>query len=274
MSGRKLVRGVLLFTLMLSMAANIGHTVLAVSTVPVGFRMVGAVAWPLLVFFGVEIIVRVAWDAIIGRRRLASLARLLILVPAAPAAITSYEHMHAVLTAMGERPFIAAIGPGAVDVMMIGCTITLVLTRRTTTTLPPALPDEEPALTDEELESVLERWGVSGQESTAAPISPAPMGTPESAPEVSGQERERKVRAPRAGRSEQESAVRMLLDGASVEDVHAATGIGRSTLGRYRTVMRVLHNNPQADEFGSATGKVHSDLIAIIRDRMNRERVR
>ena len=57
--GRGLVRGTLVFTLGLSMAANVGHTILADSVVPTWLRMIGAVAWPLLVFLAVEILVRV-----------------------------------------------------------------------------------------------------------------------------------------------------------------------------------------------------------------------
>jgi hypothetical protein len=43
--------------------------------------------------------------------------------------------------------------------------------------------------------------------------------------------------------------------------------------GRYMTVRNILRNDPQAD-IDCVQKKVRPDLVAVIRDAMNRERVR
>jgi hypothetical protein len=247
---QRLVRRTLLFTLALSLLANIGHTLLADSRVPVWLRMIGAVAWPILVFLGVDITVKVAWDAISGRRGGIWLARLLILIPGVPAGITSYEHMHAVLLAMGERPFIAAIGPGAVDLMMIGCTITLVLLQRSAGTAqdfvtPKVIPPGAGVW-----EQMIKQYEEAAREN---PI-----------------EQERKVQQPRRPRpasGDQAKAIELMLAGkadAAVEGVM----MGASTMRRYQRAWRILQANPAAfpDAAACATEKVRPELIEQIRD--------
>lgn len=263
----RLVRGWLFFALALSLLANIGHTLLADSMVPVWLRMIGAVAWPLLVFAGVDITVKVAWDLLHGRRGGVMLARLLILLPAIPAAVTSYEHMHAVLLAMGERPFIASFGPGAVDLMMIGCTITLVLLQRSLRDLEQEPAPAAPAV--EQLEQVsipLPGAGVvTGERGRSEALFEMLTGN-EPPPELVIPQ-ERVERKPRAAKAEQEQAIKLMLAGEPV----SADVMGASTLRRYQKAMRTLRGNPQAD-IDCKAEKVRPELIAIIRDAMNRER--
>ncbi len=83
-----------------------------------------------------------------------------------------------------------------------------------------------------------------------------------------------KQRRSRPASESLEKAVRALLAGGTVDDAAATHGIGASTLRRYAAVQRILRDNPLADDFGSATGRVKPDLVAIIRDDANRGRVR
>jgi hypothetical protein len=265
-SGRRWVRFTLALTLALSMAANVGHTVLADSTIPTWLRMIGAVFWPVLVFLAVEILVRVFWLPKASHR----LARTLILVPGVPAAITSYEHMHAVLLAMGERPFIAAIGPGAVDVMMIGCTLTLLFTRVSVSTV--SSEQQPPAMSDEQMEHVLSKWVSEERSEQNAPVSPAPLvrhldvSTPSDVSDVPvvatiGE------RAPRAAANGTEYRLRELL---GMPELKAQD----STMRRYAKIARVLRNDPDA-VVDYAAEKVKRELVDnTIRPWARQERVR
>jgi hypothetical protein len=286
--GRKWVRGTLSLTLGLSMAANIGHTLLADSTIPAWLRMIGAVAWPVLIFLAVEILVRVAWQPRASHR----LARLLILVPGIPAAITSYEHMHAVLMAMGERPFIAAIGPGAVDLMMIGCTLTLLFTREVGKLSEAARAVRLSMVNDwidagetPDIDAVIAKWGIT-EETLPIPVSPAvelpiPV-SPSPADLAFAEQRERSeaVKAQflpqvreynraRTGRPEAEKAIRLMLDGRRDEAVPAL--MGDSTMRRYEQVARILRDDPLAEV--NVKG-ARPDLVAIMREELRTERAR
>lgn len=268
---RRLVRGWLFFALTLSLLANIGHTLLADSAVPVWLRMIGAVAWPLLVFAGVDITVKVAWDSIVGKRAGIHLARLLILLPGIPAAITSYEHMHAVLLAMVEKPFIAMIGPGAVDLMMIGCTITLVLLQRTARQLAtPAVVvhEEEP-----EAVTVVEEGGFITMNSSS--FMPAPWSTlpPEQHIVMEGGRPSRVEETPAAKprgtklKADQTEAISMLLAG-DPEGAVALDLMGASTMRRYKGVLGLLREDSNAlnDDDECRSKKVRPELVRQIRE--------
>ncbi len=280
-SGRKWARFWLIVALLVSIIANITHTVLAESDISLWLRVPGAVAWPMFTFAGIEIMVRVLWE----RRWTHSVARSVLLAAAVPAAITSYEHQYTLLGMMGETPFIQFIGPLAVDGLMIGCTMTLLFTRamsgqQSANTVPAELSDEAMeeiinywtagegatlpprALVSREEMEYAEQWIAEIEAIESAPVSPAPTG---------GETRERK---PRTTQTALESAVRLLLDGHSAREASEASGVPLSTVSRYNMAQRALHNNPMTDDFGSATGKVRPELIAIMRDHANRERVR
>ncbi len=247
-----LVRRTLFFTLGLSVLANVGHTLLADSTVPVWLRMIGAIAWPVLVFLGVDITVKTAWDAISGKRGGIWLARLLILVPGVPAGITSYEHMHAVLLAMGERPFIAAIGPGAVDLMMIGCTITLVLLQR-------AAPATEPVVIERDFEITQRVPGVVGEHHLITESLERKVRQSSRPPRIPGQ---------------QEKAIEMMMAGRGAEAVEQGL-MGASTMRRYQRAERILRTNPGAYSSAEdiAAEKVRPELIGQIRGSIAAEQV-
>lgn len=179
-NGRRWARGVLGIALLVSLVGNVAHTYLADSEISLLLRVPGAIVWPAFTFFGIEIVVRMIWE----RRWTHSVARNMVLGPAIPAAIVSYEHLHWMLTAMGERWFIAIIGPLVIDGMMIGCTMVLLFTR-TVTTQPELVPidvDEiearlEAVLAEQQhADALTQDWDIA--EIADVPVSPAPVSAP------------------------------------------------------------------------------------------------
>lgn len=127
----------------------------------------------------------------------------------------------------------------------------------------------------------LEQDGMTSM--TSVPIAPAPAPAP--LPEISELPPAREIteieqraadllgitltnpRKPRAAKADQEKAVRLMLDGKASEAIEAGL-MGASTMRRYQQVWRTLKANPLADDFGSATGKVAPELVALIRERV------
>lgn len=278
-NGRKWARFWLIVALLVSVIANITHTVLADSEISLWLRVPGAVVWPMFTFAGIEIMVRMIWE----KRWTHSIAKNVLLAAAIPAAITSYEHQYTLLGMMGERPLIQFIGPLAVDGLMVGCTMALLFTRA----LPGQQQGESPdsvlaELSDEALEGIVNRW-TAGEGATLPPGAivsleeveraerwAAEIEAIESASVSSAATGERRQRA---GKPAQEKAVRLLLAGRNVKEASEESGVSLGTVGRFRTVQRALHNNPMTDDFGTATGRIHPELVAIMRDHANRERV-
>lgn len=253
-NGRRWARFWLITALIVSVVANVTHTVLADSDITLWLRVPGAVVWPVFTFAGIEILVRVQWQ----RRWTHVLARGVLLASAIPAAVTSYEHQHALLLKMGENEFIAVIGPLAIDGLMIGCTMTLLFTRALIA--PTHEHSEQQAMSDEQLEQVVSRW-VSDErsEQSDAPVSPAPMLTLVSS--------EQSERAPRATNERTEQQLRELL---STPELKAVS----STMRRYAKIARLLRDAPGAEVDYSAE-KVKRELVEnVIRPWAQQERVR
>jgi hypothetical protein len=268
--------------------ANVTHTVIAESEITLWLRVPGAVIWPAFTFGGIEVLVRMIWS----RSWSHGVTRWVLLSASVPAAITSYQHQNALLQAMGEIGFIQAIGPLAIDGLMIGCTMALLFTRNL-----PAAPDwqpapllEQPAVSDEELEQIVERWtekpeqlapasgsfeeqasvlmtGIAGQADAFGHVAAAAFAPVE-------QELTKLVRAPRAGKPEQEKAVSMMLAGQRQEALDAGL-MGASTMRLYEKVARLLRNNPTEEIGPKLDGRsVRADLVEIIRAHANLERSR
>jgi hypothetical protein len=265
-NGRRWARFWLCAALLVSVIANITHTVIADSEITLWLRVPGAMVWPIFTFAGIEILVRMIWE----RRLSHNITRWVLLTAAVPAAITSYEHQSALLKAMGENSFIQAIGPLAIDGLMVGCTMALLFTR-----FVPAPQTEQPHMPAEELEQIVERWSME-LEQPAPEYVPTPeelelaerMAAPEQPPA------ERAPRAPRAGKPEQEKAVNMMLAGQRQEAVNAGL-MSNSTMRTYEKVARLLSNNP-AEEIGPKLDgrSVNAHLVELIRAYANLERAR
>lgn len=226
-NARRYMRNTLVFTLVISIIANITETTLAVSEISLWLRVPGAAVWPVLTFCAIEILVRVQWE----RRFSHYLTRSLILIPGIPAVIVSYEHQRALLVSMGETGIVPFIGPIAIDGLMIGCTLALLVTRRSAVT--PAGEIETPEV-----------------------------------PEVVAEAEEIVRRVPRPRPAKASGALSVALDalyaGAEVKDAAALAGMGASTVRKYAAVMRKLNENPNADI--DAAG-LRQDVIDDIRSR-------
>jgi hypothetical protein len=141
-----------------SIAANIAHSyVPPTHWTPTGDQqqytpqlgaVIGAVVWPVALFVAVEILARTPWPT--GRRWL--ILRYLGLVPVAlVAAFVSYRHLSGLLAYYHEDTLTAAVGPLAVDGLMVMATAALLAgshqpTRPTPT--PDNLTTTEPAITE------------------------------------------------------------------------------------------------------------------------------
>lgn len=242
--GRRWARFTLALALLLSMAGNALHTVLADSSISLWLRMPPALLWPVFTFLGIEVLVRIIWE----RRTSHKVARALVLIPAVPAAIVSYEHLYSLLLLMGERQFIAAIGPAAIDGAMIGMTMVLLFTRR-------VAEQAAPIVAEVDVDEVLSRHGV-GQEEMPIPISPA-LQAP------------RTERAPRAVEWDVRQVAEMAADGAKASEIHVATGVSPAVAGRFTKVAKALRANPAA-EIDAKAEKVRPEAVRIMRELISR----
>ncbi|HEV2087375.1 MAG TPA: hypothetical protein VGR21_03575 [Cryptosporangiaceae bacterium] len=132
-----------------SIAANVAHSYVPPELAPAGWMpetgaVFGAVFWPVALFVAIEILARVGWPS--GRRWVA--VRYLGLLPVAVvAAVVSYRHLSGLLAFYGEDPLTVAIGPLAVDGLMVMATGALIATGagRATVSAPVAKPVTRPA---------------------------------------------------------------------------------------------------------------------------------
>ena len=113
-----------------SVAANVAHSYVPPSGAPIDWTpqsgaVVGAVFWPVALFAAIEILARTPWQS--GRRWVA--LRFGGLVPVAVvAAVVSYRHLAGLLAYYREDPLTVAIGPLAVDGLMVMATASLIAT--------------------------------------------------------------------------------------------------------------------------------------------------
>ena len=238
-SGRRWARFALVATLFVSVVANITHAVLADSEITLWLRVPGAAIWPILSFLAIEIIVRIVW-----RRTWAhALARLFILGPAVPAVIVSYEHQERLLGMMGESGVVQAIGPLAIDGLMIGCTLALLFTRPT-----PATP-----------ESIAAEAEINPESDEFPQIAPEPVETP--VPAV-----ERAPRAPRppAADGARAIAVRALLVGATPAAAATESGLSVQNVRKYGQAVRALRAGVPVE------AALSPGIIDMIRDEVRR----
>lgn len=225
-SGRRWARGGLIFTLFLSVVANVAHAVLATSEISLWLRVPGAAIWPVLSFVAIEVIVRMVWESTLAHR----LARAFILGPAVPAIIVSYEHQSRLLTMMGDSGIVSMIGPIAIDGLMIGCTLALLFTR--------------PVLTIGQIE-----------EAETIRVPEAIVGAPEveSAP----------VRRPSAPNAATVAA-EALQAGADTAEAAAVSGMSPPAVRRYAAVVRELKDNPNLP-IDARKRSVRPDVVDAIR---------
>lgn len=257
-NGRKWARFTLALALLLSVAGNVTHTVLAASDISLWLRVPPAVAWPVLTFLGIEVLVRIVWERSFSHK----LARNMVLLPAIPAAIVSYEHLYSLLGLMGERWFIALIGPAAIDGAMIGMTIVLLTTRP----LPPgSTPPVDIDAATQRLEALAKEREAAELADTLAEIKALPETeeTPAREPKT-----ERAERKPRSSWDPQELARLLLSPEIKDGEIVKKIGIGASTLARYRQAERLISANRGAEI--PAEWKGNRDVVQALRMELTR----
>lgn len=130
-----------------SIAANVAHSYVPPAGAGAGWSppagaVVGAVFWPVALFVAIEILARTPWQA--GRRWVA--IRFGGLLPVAVvAAVVSYRHLAGLLAYYREDPLTVAIGPLAVDGLMVMATAALIATGTRDPLVEPA-PAEAPVV--------------------------------------------------------------------------------------------------------------------------------
>lgn len=117
---------------LISLAANVAHSFVAPQGAPADWApkpgaVVGSMVWPILLFFGVEILVSVRWPKgfWIAVFRFGGLLPIIFV-----AGLVSYRHMRGLLLFYGEEPIVSAFGPIAVDGLMIMATAALYVIQR------------------------------------------------------------------------------------------------------------------------------------------------
>jgi len=239
----------------LSIAGNVAHTA-HINTDPSARQYVYAIMWPVMVWLGVEMFVRVPWQP--GKAAHWLVRWVGITLVAFIAGLVSYRHLRGLLIADGEDSIVYNVGPLAVDGLMLMATLALLLTRKLPVDAPTAQPI--PASVPLTMEEELERFSLADLTSPA-PVSPAPMThDPATA---------KRERAPRASNAEREAKVRALL-----ADPELKPAAGDSTMRRYARVARMLRDDPQADIDHKSERVVPEIVEQIIRPHMNLERVR
>lgn len=253
-SGRRWARFALIFGASMSVLGNETHTFLTPGAVNLPIRIVLAFIWPTALFVAVEVLVRVNW-----RNRFIDYAgRAVMMIPVSMvAAVVSYQHLHALMLQGGEDGFSAAIGPLAIDGLMIGGTVALLAIRAASLTVAELVPVPD-------LDAVLARWVSSDapdldaeleqiETLPEAPVSPAPI--------------ERPARAPRATWNAAE-VCEMASRGVKALEAHTVTGVGQSTYARYLKVARILKEDGAA--LIPPVAKVPSAHVEMIRELVTR----
>jgi hypothetical protein len=253
----------------LSIAGNVANVVLTPGWR--GVSIPGAIAWPTLLFFSIEVMVR-------NRHRkgfTGYLARVLLMTVSVTTFLTSFVNLNGFLSKTHE-PWLATItGPIGIDGAMLGCTLFLLAASLKTVSNAHALTLTEDAhevvsvsadahdavstlmstLTDDDI------WaGVSGRLGER-PVSAPPV----SVPVVSAEPREH-VKRERAVSSAQVAAIEMLMSGDSVKDVVSNTEISRPTVQRLKNAVSMLMSNPAADV---SAQKLTGEVVSYIRAKVS-----
>jgi hypothetical protein len=125
-----------------SVAANVAHSYVPPPGAPAAWSphtgaVVGAVFWPVALFVAIEILARTRWP---DPTRWVVLRYAGLLPVALVAALVSYRHLAGLLAFYGEDPLTAALGPLAVDGLMVMATGALIATAPARHTGTPAGP--------------------------------------------------------------------------------------------------------------------------------------
>jgi hypothetical protein len=250
-AGRGWAYGGLLLGGGVSIAANVAHSYVPPSAAgggwaPHGGAVVSAVFWPVLLLVAVEVMARTPWPG--GWQPV--VLRFAGLPPVAlVAALVSYRHMTGLLSFYGEDTLTAALGPLAVDGLMVMATGALIATSPARTR-PDARPDSVTA-------------GHTGPDTDTAPDTTAdmtawpeadPWPEPDTAPAVTASQTDP---ADRAGSGTAAAVARLYAadPGLSAAVIAARLGVSDRTVRRHLarlTARPPLHLLPAGPDPGGA----------------------
>jgi hypothetical protein len=230
-NAKRWTRATLVVGIIASITGNVADVVTAETEISLALRVPQAVFWPAALFLAIEVLIRVPWSA----SSLSRIGRPFLLSVAIPTAITSFLHLHDLMIKSGEPGLAQLTGPLAIDGLMLGATIALLVIRQL------ELTEQAP----ERLELTL--GGQAAQEYAAElanidasitantveltkPISPAPQIEP--------------VERERAPRWDAAKVCEMAVDGVKAPEAKQVAGIGVSTYGRYTRVAKALKAEP------------------------------
>ncbi|WP_234040568.1 hypothetical protein [Micromonospora coerulea] len=188
-----------------SIAANVAHSYVAAGD-PAPLAVAMSVFWPVALFVAVEILARVEWPA--GGRWVA--LRFGGLLPVAfVAALVSYRHLSGLLDHYGEDGVTVALGPLAVDGLMLMATGALIATGR-------------------RVEPVAELVAVTPE---PAPVDVAPVTPPVAEPDAKPTVTRSRPRSLTSAQKVARAAAK--LPAGTVAQVAARAGVSESTARRY-----------------------------------------
>jgi hypothetical protein len=213
-----------------SVAGNVTHAVLTPNTHSLALRVVAAVFWPVAVLAAVEILARPPWRRTVWHW----LTRVVLIGGVAlVAAAVSFDALRALLISIGYRPEVATAGPLAIDGMMVGSTVALLLTMA---------HDAAPRAPRVPLAQRVAQARASAMAVRDAATGDAPRADDTAPPDATRATVARDT-APRATRT-RASAPAVAIDPAmSVTDVMAATGLARRSAQRHLARARVIAGN-------------------------------
>lgn len=242
----------------LSIAGNVANVVLTPGWR--GVSIPGAIAWPVLLFFSIEVMVRNRHH----KSFTGYLARVLLMSVSVTTFLTSFVNLNGFLTKTHE-PWLATVtGPIGIDGAMLGCTLFLLAASLKTVSnaytedaheaVSVSAPHERDAvsalvstLTDEDI------WAGVSNRLGERPVSAPPV----SVPVVSGD-----TAPKRSVSSEQQAALTALMEGFTIAQAVSMSGVSRPTVQRIKNALTALMADPTADV---SAFKLNGELVSIMR---------
>jgi hypothetical protein len=189
------------------------------------------------------------------------------------AATVSYLHLHDLMRLAGETPLARNVGPLAIDGMLFGCTVALLITNaaRNEGTEDPERDrtpvDRLRATLDTPLVPAVPEVPAVEQVPEVPAIEPAPVPVPDTEL-VPVPSRVPVQRGPGRVTWDVAKAVQMILDGQRDATVADAVGIGAKVIQRTRRAVTLLREDPHAEV--PREWKVPADVVQVIRTEIPR----
>lgn len=230
-----------------SVVGNVASTILKESDVALYLRVPWAVLWPVCLYVGIEVLTRTPWR----RGFLHWITRVVLVGPVSGvAAFVSYLHLHHLMRLSTEPGLAQALGPLAIDGLLFGCTVVLLITRPQDTEVP-AVPPAVPA--------VLEVPDLEDTVSLPVPAAVPPvLAVPDPPPLVSS----------RVPAWDPVKVLALINEGHGDHDVSSLAGVSSKTVQRVRRAHNLLTKDPNA--VVPAAWKVPAAAVLAIREEVSR----